>query len=356
MRFANVGGRFTLLTGPAGTAGGAGAGTTGVAAGPTDNGDPRHRITWDGVAGDVTAGARMAGAGMAGAGVVDAGVAGIDVAEASGGVLPADPSAALDRFDEVRAWAAGVLAAAPTGVPSGPFEPPGPSARPGSRAPVGRFGLVVPRPRQVFNLALNYHDFAAVSGQLPPATPLVLTKFVSSLAAAGTPAQVVSDQVDWEAELVVVIGRESHRVAEADAWSRVAALTVGQDLTDRRAQALGPQWSMCKSYPAFGQLGAVLVTPDELADPDDLAIGCLLNGTPVQRSRTSDMIFSVPELVSRLSAVVTLYPGDLIFTGTPAGVAQWQPEPRWLRPGDVLTAYVEGLGDLTTPMIAPFPT
>jgi 2-keto-4-pentenoate hydratase/2-oxohepta-3-ene-1,7-dioic acid hydratase in catechol pathway len=114
-----------------------------------------------------------------------------------------------------------------------------------------------------------------------------------------------------------------------------------------------PQFSLGKSFPAFGPIGPELVTVDEFDDPDDLQIACEVNGRPVQRARTSELIFSVPELVSRLSAIITLYPGDLIFTGTPAGVGHARTPPEYLRPGDELTSTIEGIGTLHNHCVAP---
>jgi len=159
-----------------------------------------------------------------------------------------------------------------------------------------------------------------------------------------------SNYVDWEVELVVVIGRGGHRIPENRAWEHVAGLTIGQDLSERRVQTAGrpAQFALGKSFPGFGPTGPVLVTPDELPDPDDLALSNILNGTVVQQARTSQMLFPVPELIARISAVVPLLPGDLIFTGTPAGVGVQRTPPRYLRPGDELVGQIEGIGELRT--------
>jgi 2-keto-4-pentenoate hydratase/2-oxohepta-3-ene-1,7-dioic acid hydratase in catechol pathway len=125
-------------------------------------------------------------------------------------------------------------------------------------------------------------------------------------------------------------------------------VTVGQDISDRAVQMRppAPQFSLGKSFPGYGPIGPAIVTLDELDDPDDLDLGCRVNGEEVQKGRTSDMIFSVPELVARLSQVLTLRPGDLIFTGTPSGVGAARTPPRFLRPGDVLTSYIQGVGEM----------
>jgi 2-keto-4-pentenoate hydratase/2-oxohepta-3-ene-1,7-dioic acid hydratase in catechol pathway len=134
----------------------------------------------------------------------------------------------------------------------------------------------------------------------------------------------------------------------------VAGVTVGQDLSERVVQmSSGGQFSLGKSFPGFGPTGPWLVTPDELADPDDLELGCRVDGHEVQKSRTSQMVFSVPELITRLSAVLPLLPGDLIFTGTPAGIGATRQPPRFLHPGQVLSSYLEGVGTMASRLVAP---
>jgi 2-keto-4-pentenoate hydratase/2-oxohepta-3-ene-1,7-dioic acid hydratase in catechol pathway len=164
--------------------------------------------------------------------------------------------------------------------------------------------------------------------------------------------ELPSDNVDWEVELVVVIGREARRVPAEKGWDYVAGLTVGQDLSWRAVQTRGPapQFSIGKSYPGFSPIGPVVVTPDEFADKDDLAIRCALDGEVLQDGRTSDLIFPVAELVSRLSESLTLYPGDLVFTGTPQGVGMGRKPQRFLVPG-TLVSHLEGVGDLTTHLV-----
>jgi PPOX class probable F420-dependent enzyme len=180
-----------------------------------------------------------------------------------------------------------------------------------------------------------------------PAMPATFTKFPSSLNGPFGDVALPADTVDWEVELVVVIGAEAHRVAAADAWSYVAGLTVGQDISERTTQmAAGRQFSLGKSFPGFAPTGPWLVTTDELDDPDDLALGCSVDGETVQDARTNDLIFPVSALVERLSAIVTLYPGDLIFTGTPSGVGVARRPPRFLAAGNVLETWIEGIGRL----------
>jgi 2-keto-4-pentenoate hydratase/2-oxohepta-3-ene-1,7-dioic acid hydratase in catechol pathway len=244
---------------------------------------------------------------------------------------PFDPMAVFDRWPEFTDWARG---------------------RDGAGVPLdrARLGPPVPAPRQVFAVALNYPPHAAEAGYEPPADPLVFTKFPSCITGPNATVELPGDRVDWEVELVAVIGVGGHRIAAERAWSHVAGLTVGQDLSERRVQMLGspPQFSLAKSFPGFGPIGPVLVTPDEFTDPDDLELSAVLNGTVVQQARTKDMIFPVPELIARISAICPLLPGDLIFTGTPAGVGNRMTPPRYLGPDDELTSRVEGIGELRT--------
>lgn len=212
-----------------------------------------------------------------------------------------------------------------------------------------------PDPSQVFAIGLNYREHAAEVGAAVPEQPVVFTKFPSAL--TGPLSRVVEcPTMDWEVELVVIVGRGGRNVAHHEAWRHVAGLTAGQDISHRRMQGAGPapqQWSLAKSLPGFAPTGPWLVTPDELTDPDDLVVETRVNGTVVQSSRTSDLIFSVPRLLEYLSGIVELRPGDLIFTGTPSGVAVGRPDRPWLTAGDVLETRVEGIGELRQAIIAP---
>lgn len=205
--------------------------------------------------------------------------------------------------------------------------------------------LPVPAPRQVFAIGLNYRKHVEETGKALPEMPATFTKFPASLAGPFDDVELVTDTVDWEVELVVVIGRLADRVDEADGWTHVAGLTVGQDITDRTLQrAAGAQFSLGKSRRGYGPTGPWVVTPDELPDPDDLALGCSIDGETVQDGRTSDLVFSVPRLIAELSAIVPLLPGDLVFTGTPDGVGVARQPPRFLRPGQTIESWIEGIG------------
>jgi 2-keto-4-pentenoate hydratase/2-oxohepta-3-ene-1,7-dioic acid hydratase in catechol pathway len=261
--------------------------------------------------------------------ITDAGS--VDVEQASRGVFPPDFAGLYERWDGFRAWAQ----RADLAVSAQPFD-------------LSALGNPVPAPRQIFAIGLNYADHARESRLDVPAVPPVFTKFASSLNGPRGDIQLPAGQVDWEVELVAVIGRHAHRVSRQDAWAYVAGLSVGQDISERVLQLAGspPQFSLGKSYPGFAPIGPVLVTPDELADKDDLELGCSVNGEQVQKGRTSEMVFPVPELIARLSAVTPLLPGDVVFTGTPAGVGLGRSPQRFLAAGDELHSYIVGIGEM----------
>jgi 2-keto-4-pentenoate hydratase/2-oxohepta-3-ene-1,7-dioic acid hydratase in catechol pathway len=261
----------------------------------------------------------------------------VDVEALSGRRFSPDPQAIFARWEEFRRWAASAdLASAQPYLPA-------------------RLGPPVPRPRQVFAIGLNYRDHVVESGLTEPAVPAVFTKFATCLSGPYDPVVLPPGSVDWEVELVVVIGRRCEQTARSAAWSHVAGVMVGQDLSERQLQLAGPapQFSLGKSFPGFGPVGPELVTIDELDDPDDLTLGCRLeSGQILQTGRTRDLIFPVPDLIARLSAVCPLLPGDLIFTGTPAGVGGGRKPPQFLQPGDVLVSWIDGVGSLRNPMVA----
>jgi 2-keto-4-pentenoate hydratase/2-oxohepta-3-ene-1,7-dioic acid hydratase in catechol pathway len=213
-----------------------------------------------------------------------------------------------------------------------------------------RLGSPSPSPRQVFAIGLNYRDHADEAGiAAPDGLPPVFTKFATCITGPDTLVPLPSGgHTDWEVELVVIIGRRAENVMEDEAWGHVAGLSVGQDLSERISQLAGPapQFSFGKSFPGFGPVGPWLVTPDELADPDDLELGCSIDGEIVQTGRTGSLIYPVAKLISALSRGPVLLPGDIIFTGTPAGVGLGRDPQRWLRPGEVLRSWVEGIGEL----------
>lgn len=277
-------------------------------------------------------------AAISGRAVLVAGESVLDVALASDGRFGPDPMDVFEQWPEFVQWAQGAPAA-------------------GEPLDAARLGCPVPRPRQVFAIGLNYRSHAEESGMPIPSVPATFTKFPAclsgpydeiELSGPGVDGTSVDwPSVDWEVELVVVIGRHADRVSESDAWDYVAGLTVGQDISDRTLQfAAGMQFSLGKSRRGFGPMGPWVVTPDEFADRDSLQLGCSVDGEVVQNGNTSDLVFSVAQLIAELSAVLSLYPGDVIFTGTPAGVGMARQPPRALAPGQVLETWVEGIGRL----------
>jgi 2,4-diketo-3-deoxy-L-fuconate hydrolase len=259
----------------------------------------------------------------------------VDVHAASGGRF--GPGPVFDHWAEFTDWASSAQRRAEWPEPE-PFA-------------LESLGSPSPAPRQVFGIGLNYSDHVAESGFARPETaPPVFTKFPSCITGPfGDITLPDGGHTDWEVELVVIIGPVASHVSAGSAWDHVAGLSVGQDISERILQlaAAPPQFSLGKSYPGFGPVGPWLVTPDELANPGDLELSCSINGEEMQKGRTRELIFGVPELIEQLSGVTPLLPGDLIFTGTPSGVGLGRSPQRWLAPGDVLTSYIEGIGEMS---------
>jgi 2,4-didehydro-3-deoxy-L-rhamnonate hydrolase len=259
----------------------------------------------------------------------------VDLEKASRGRFGPTLGEAYERFGELRGWAESISSADEVWQ----ADAAGPPA---------------PTPRQVFAVALNYVDHAAESGLAAPDAPVIFTKFPTSLSGPVTDVVLPKGSVDWEVELVAVIGQTARSVSRSVAWDYVAGLTAGQDLSERELQLKGPapQFSLAKSFQGFSPTGPSLVTPDELDSPEDLELGCELNGEQVQKARTSEMIFTIPQIIEHLSRIVTLLPGDVIFTGTPPGVGLGRTPPRFLCEGDRLGSWVEGIGNLTQTFVA----
>jgi 2,4-didehydro-3-deoxy-L-rhamnonate hydrolase len=259
----------------------------------------------------------------------------IDLADASNGRFGPDPNTLVCDWSALRYWVASTQL----------------SMHP---ARTGHIDAPIPWPRQVFGIGINYSDHAAEAGLALADRPMVFPKFPSCISSPEDDLPMLCDTMDWEVELVVVVGAACQDVSVSEAWSFVAGLTIGQDITDRELQFQEPhppQFGLAKSRPGFGPIGPWIVTPDELDEPDDLRIRCFLNGELVQEARTRDLVFGVPELLSYLSSRTRLGPGDLIFTGTPAGVGMTREPPRYLRPGDQLTSVVDGIGEFTTNIV-----
>ncbi|WP_397532959.1 fumarylacetoacetate hydrolase family protein [Roseateles sp.] len=197
-------------------------------------------------------------------------------------------------------------------------------------------------------IGLNYHEHAREAGMAAPAEPVMFTKWTSCL--NGPDDNIVypreGSKVDWEVELGIVIGSQARDVSEAQALSHVAGYVLANDISERAFQTerSGGQWSKGKGFDTFGPVGPWLVTADEIGDPQQLDLWLDVNGQPRQRGNTRDMIFSCAQLVSYCSRVMTLEPGDLIITGTPPGVGLGLKPPQFLKPGDVMTLGISGLG------------
>ena len=255
----------------------------------------------------------------------------VDVETASDGAFSADVQAVYARWEEFRSWAVTYRGVPDRDVVAASLGPP------------------VPHPPQVFAIGVNYRDHAAEAGLELPERPMVFTKFPAAVTGPYNDITLPSDAVDFEVELVAVIGRRARHVAERDGWSYVAGLTAGQDLSERAVQLAGPppqQYNIGKSFEGFAPIGPALITPDEFADPDDIELGCRLSGEQMQQGRTRDFVFTIPQLVAYLSGILPLLPGDLIFTGTPSGIG-WVRQPRRaIAAGEELVTHITGIGEM----------
>ncbi|HSG03381.1 MAG TPA: fumarylacetoacetate hydrolase family protein [Marinobacterium sp.] len=210
-----------------------------------------------------------------------------------------------------------------------------------------RLGSCIGTPPNFYCIGLNYAKHAAESGMEPPKEPVVFNKATSCLSGPNDDVIIPrkSSKADWEVELGVVIGKEALYVSESDALNYVAGYCIVNDLSEREFQIeRSGQWVKGKSAPTFGPVGPYLVTTDEIPDPQSLALKLSLNGEVVQNSNTSDMIFTISQIVSHLSQFMQLMPGDIICTGTPEGVGLGMTPPRFLRAGEVMELEIEGLG------------
>jgi 2,4-didehydro-3-deoxy-L-rhamnonate hydrolase len=265
---------------------------------------------------------------------------GTDVCTASAESLPSAVPEAFERWAEVIEWAEAYDGAGEIEIDDALLGPP------------------TPAPRQVLGVGINYALHAEEAGFEIPEYPMIFPKTAASLAGPYEEIEVSTATVDWEVELGVVIGKLARSVSAGDAWSYVAGLTVAQDISDRGIQLRPqgtPQYSLGKSLPKFGPIGPVLVTADEVDDPEDLELTCLLNGEEVQRGNTNDFIFSIPQVIEYLSWATILYPGDVIMTGTPAGIGATRTPPRFLGAGDVIESRIEGIGAMRHAFVAQDP-
>jgi 2-keto-4-pentenoate hydratase/2-oxohepta-3-ene-1,7-dioic acid hydratase in catechol pathway len=212
----------------------------------------------------------------------------------------------------------------------------------------------VPAPSKVMCIGLNYRDHAAEANQAVPEYPTLFAKYPNCIIGTGEAIVLprISSQVDYEGELGVVIGRRAKQVREAAALDYVAGYAPFNDVSARDYQMRTSQWTIGKTFDTFGPFGPALVTADEVPDPQALHLQVTIGGEVLQSAQTSQMIFSVAQLVAYLSSVMTLEPGDIIATGTPSGVGGARKPPRWLRAGETVRVEIEGLGVLENPIIA----
>jgi len=255
----------------------------------------------------------------------------VDIEQASNGSLSSDPMLCLAKWDQVRALSKSVIAT--TDAPNAILE---------------NLDCPVPRPRQLFAVGLNYRKHAEEMGSPLPDSPLTFAKFQSALNTPAGEIPLVGDTCDYESEVVVVISIGGRNLGEPEAWNHIAGLCAGQDISDRQLQNSGrpPQFSLGKSRQGFAPIGPWVCDVRDHPKRDDLMIGCTVNGDVRQQTSTNDMIFDIPQLVSYLSTICELFPGDIIFTGTPSGVGHGHKPPVYLRPGDEIVTSLEFVGTL----------
>ncbi len=218
-----------------------------------------------------------------------------------------------------------------------------------------RLGPCVAGTGKLICIGLNYSDHAAETGATVPPEPIIFMKATSAICGPNDPIVIprTSVKTDWEVELAVIIGTKAKYVAEADALAHVAGYAVANDVSERAFQTeRSGQWTKGKSCDSFGQIGPWLVTRDEVADPQDLAMWLTLNGQTMQNGSTRTMVYGVAHLVSYLSQFMTLHPGDVISTGTPPGVGLGMKPPRFLVPGEVVELGIAGLGQQRQDVVA----
>lgn len=264
----------------------------------------------------------------------------IDVAEAAKGASVAAPATMMDVIDggeaireQLRAIASSVKATL--------------------REEDLRFAPPLSRPGKIVCVGTNYRQHAMESNLPIPTSPVYFAKYANSLTGHRSNVEIPAsvNECDYEVELVVVIGRRTKHVERADALASVLGYATGNDLSARDLQFRNSQWLYGKAIDGFSPLGPYLVTADEVPDVQNLGLKCWVNGELRQDSNTSDMIFSVADIVADLSQIMTLEPGDLIYTGTPQGVALGMASKPWLRRGDVIVCEVEGLGKLESTLV-----
>jgi 2,4-diketo-3-deoxy-L-fuconate hydrolase len=257
----------------------------------------------------------------------------IDIEKVSGGKLSSDPMACFENWAEVCKVATNLSQADESSaitLDSNKLECP------------------VPRPRQIFAIGINYKAHAAEMNNPLPSQPLVFTKFQSSLNSPNGAVTLVGEKCDFEAELVAVIAKSGRNISASEAWGHVAGLCVGQDVSDRALQYANtpPQFSLGKSRAGFTPIGPWITDAASLTTRGNLEMTCRVSGEIMQHTQTDDMIFEIPEIISYLSSICELFPGDVIYTGTPSGVGAGRTPQRFLRAGDVIETTIQDLGTL----------
>ena len=265
--------------------------------------------------------------------VADSLVGYVDIEKLSGGKLPSDPMLCIERWSEVCDLAKSLASTKAADLTTLDFN---------------ALDCPVPRPRQIFAIGVNYKAHAAEMNHGLPKEPLVFTKFPSSLNRPHGEIKLVGEKCDYEAELVAVIAKGGRNISVADAWSHVAGLCVGQDFSDRALQYTNtpPQFSLGKSRAGFTAIGPYITDAATLATRGNLEMTCRVSGEVMQHTQTDDMIFEIPDIVAYLSNICELFPGDVIYTGTPSGVGAGRTPPRFLRTGDIVETTIQDLGTL----------
>lgn len=256
----------------------------------------------------------------------------IDIGSASEGQLPTSTKALLARIGDLKKLSRRIdWAVEAVEVQSESLQTP------------------IPDPSQILAVGMNYQDHADEVDIATPDSPAIFTKFQSSLTGADSDVALPSASVDWEAELVAVIGEGGRQISQDRAWNHIAGYAVGQDLSCRELQfaaTSAPQFSLGKSYEGFAPIGPWITTAEEVEDPTNLEINCRRGDEILQQGTTAKLVFDIPTLIEHFSSVIELRPGDLIFTGTPHGVGFGRDPQVFLRSGDTLTSSISGLGSI----------
>ncbi len=257
----------------------------------------------------------------------------IDIEKVSGGKLSSDPMACFENWAEVCKVATNLSPADESSAIA---------------LDANKLECPVPRPRQIFAIGINYKAHAAEMNNPLPSQPLVFTKFQSSLNSPNGAVTLVGEKCDFEAELVAIIAKGGRNISANEAWGHVAGLCVGQDVSDRALQYANtpPQFSLGKSRAGFTPIGPWITDAASLTTRGNLEMTCRVSGEIMQHTQTDDMIFEIPEIISYLSSICELFPGDVIYTGTPSGVGAGRTPQRFLRAGDVIETTIQDLGTL----------